>query len=281
MERQAISRADRARLDAGRAPGNVFVDTRPAAVTLRKLSDAMHDSPRMASQRKLTEAMHASPRVVAQRALSDAIVQRHVKVAQLGQGASVEKPIYTTWTAADAGYSYAWDGRQVNASSENESEPVGFARYSIENIAGAVAPPAADKQYTFDTVKMRKAGRVAHLTKIENNTLTRDGPADIYRGFATTLMQKVEAKAREEGAWMIYLEPSSTPCRKNPANNTKEAIDPTGFYQKLGYGYDDVATAHNNAFVDAQFADLSAENRAVMKKQMNAAALGGVLQKLL
>ena len=73
MERQAISNADRARPDAGRAPGNVFVDNSPSAVTLRKLSDAMHDSPRMASQRRLSEAMHNSPRVVAQRELSDSI----------------------------------------------------------------------------------------------------------------------------------------------------------------------------------------------------------------
>jgi len=68
MERQAISRADRTRPDTGRlTSGKVFVDSRSAAVTLRKLSDAMHDSPRIAAQRRLSEAMHASPRVVAQR----------------------------------------------------------------------------------------------------------------------------------------------------------------------------------------------------------------------
>jgi hypothetical protein len=82
MERQAISHADRTR-DAGQfsqpTSAPAFVDTRPEAVTLRKLSDALHDSPRMAAQRKLGEAMHASPRVAAQRKLIDSMFARPVQ----------------------------------------------------------------------------------------------------------------------------------------------------------------------------------------------------------
>lgn len=207
--------------------------------------------------------------------LQPAVVQRGAKPGKEGP------PVYQTWTAADAGYTYAWDGRQVNVASDNEEEPLGFARYDIENIEVPVPAPAPGEQYTFDAVKARQAGIVAHLTRIENQTLTRDGPADIYKGFADQLMAKVEARAREEGARMIYLEPSKSLVRKSPDSNEKELRDPAGYYARLGYGYDDVAVAHNNALVDRDFADLPDDQKAVMKKQMNAAALGGVMQKLL
>lgn len=76
MERQAIARAGRNHADAARAApsfGNTFADNWPGTVTLRKLADTIHDSPRIAAQRKLAEAMQDSPRITAQRALSDSM----------------------------------------------------------------------------------------------------------------------------------------------------------------------------------------------------------------
>lgn len=58
------------------APAPAGLDTRPGAVVLRKLADAMHDSPRMAAQRALAETIHGSPRVAVQRALGNAMADR-------------------------------------------------------------------------------------------------------------------------------------------------------------------------------------------------------------
>ncbi|MBI2716312.1 MAG: hypothetical protein HYX37_17960 [Rhizobiales bacterium] len=79
MERQAISRAEPSRLRSGvgrvsqPASSSAVIDDRPDAITIRKLSDAMHVSTRMAVQRQLTDAMNDSPRMIAQRVLSDSM----------------------------------------------------------------------------------------------------------------------------------------------------------------------------------------------------------------
>ena len=88
MDQHAIPRAERARVRRDAewvsqpASAPAFVDHRPGAVTLRKLSDAMHDSPRMAAQRALAETMQGSPRVVAQRRLGDRMSARTAQQAQ-------------------------------------------------------------------------------------------------------------------------------------------------------------------------------------------------------
>ena len=61
--------------------------------------------------------------------------------------------------------------------------------------------------------------------------------------------------------------------------NEKENIDPIGFYLKLGYLYDQIATEHNSVFVDKQNWDLTPDRKEKVKTKMNLAALGGVLQK--
>ena len=86
MDRQAISRAERAHLRGDAEPVSqptsapAFVDSRPGAVTLRTLSDALHESPRMATQRALAEAVNDGPSIAVQRKLRDGI---SVRPAQL------------------------------------------------------------------------------------------------------------------------------------------------------------------------------------------------------
>ncbi|MBI3705254.1 MAG: hypothetical protein HY244_15765 [Rhizobiales bacterium] len=73
MGRQAISRAEhtQARPNVGRlsrsSSAPTFIDNQPDVVALRKLSAALHDSPRMAVQRKLADTMQNSPSMTAQR----------------------------------------------------------------------------------------------------------------------------------------------------------------------------------------------------------------------
>jgi hypothetical protein len=210
---------------------------------------------------------------------SDENTKNSADVLQLGGKASKSEQTYYNIKAEDAGYTYKWTPKtELEVFTQLEDEPVGFARFSIDDTVFAETPKP-DEQYTFQSVLDRETGKVAHLHKIWNTSLTREGPNHIYRGFAVELMKQVEDKAKSLGARMIYLEPSSSDCRKDPNTNDKESIDPTGFYLKLGYSYDQTATEHNSRLVDRQFEGLPPDQKEILKTKMNLAALGGVLQK--
>jgi hypothetical protein len=94
MVRQAISTTERGGVRTEprqfSRSAAAFADHRPGAAALRKLSDAMHDSPRMAAQRQLAETMHAGPRVAAQRKLGEAL---SAATAQRNNAAPVQRTI--------------------------------------------------------------------------------------------------------------------------------------------------------------------------------------------
>ena len=56
-----------------------FVDNRPQAVAMRKLSDMMNGSAAVAAQRRLAQAMHEGPRMMAQRTLNEGMSVRPVQ----------------------------------------------------------------------------------------------------------------------------------------------------------------------------------------------------------
>jgi hypothetical protein len=213
--------------------------------------------------------------------IPDGNTQAKIEVLQFGGKASKIQEQYYNIKAEEAEYTYKWKSEtELEVFTHFEDKPIGFARFSIEEIASTEAPSISiDDQYTFKSVLHRETGRVAHLHKIWNTSLTREGPNHIYRGFAVELMKQVEDKAKSLDARMIYLEPSNSDCRKDPNTNEKENIDPIGFYRKLGYSYDQIATEHNSVFVDRQNWDLTPDQKEKVKTKMNLAALGGVLQK--
>jgi hypothetical protein len=181
-----------------------------------------------------------------------------------------------TWAADSAA------GGRVEVTTGIEDGRIGYAAFTLENKA-AVAAPAAAATYTQAHVLGRRAGVVCYLTGIFNESLTRDGPANIYRGFGNALIGAVEAKARERGAVLIYLVPSVTAARTSPNSNVKVMRDPTGFYTHHGYAVDAAAMLHNAAIVEEQYRGMGVPQAQVdaQKPMFNANALGGILSKAL
>lgn len=182
-----------------------------------------------------------------------------------------------------AEFQYVWKedtagGGLIEVHTALESERIGYASFKLRDVQ-QVAPPQANEPYSGEHVLGSRAGKVCHLTGIYNLSLTRNGPAHIYRGFADALMEKVEAKARARGAHLIYLEPAATPVRKDPNSNEKETKDPTGFYTRRGYALDAAATQHNRAYYGAELAGLNPSEADLAT--LNRAILGGMLSKAL
>ncbi|MDB4951378.1 MAG: hypothetical protein JWM27_4027 [Gemmatimonadetes bacterium] len=201
--------------------------------------------------------------------------------------AAVEEPTYYAIGADVGEYAFAWAadsaaGGRVEVSTPLEDGIIGYANFTLEN-KGLVAAPAADAAYTQAHVLGRQAGVVCYLSGIFNLSLTRDGPANIYRGFGNALLGMVEAKAGQRGAGLIYLVPSVTPARTSPNSNVKANADPTGFYTHHGYAVDAAATQHNAAIVEAQYAGLGVPQEQIdaQKPMFTANALGGILSKAL
>lgn len=132
----------------------------------------------------------------------------------------------------------------------DEPDPVGYAQFRIETVA-AKALPGEGEAYTKEHVLARE-GKVAHLTHLYNNTLIRDGPADIYSGFGTALLRMAEQDAKGAGARLMYLEAANSLVRTDPDTNVKEAQASSTFYAKYGYGVDPASAAHNWAIAQAE-----------------------------
>lgn len=159
-----------------------------------------------------------------------------------------------------AGYKFDYKqftnaGGELQVLAPDEKDPVGRATFVIEDRP-LVPGPAKDERYTTEHIVGSRKGKVAHLSGIYNNTLTRNGPADIYTGFGEQLLKLVEQDCKALGAWMIYLEASPSAVRLDPNTNDKEVRDPAGFYARFGYGHDLAQQAHNSAYLRAQAAEL-------------------------
>ena len=146
-------------------------------------------------------------------------------------------------------------GGELQVFAPDEAEPVGRASFAIQDRP-LTGRPGKNEPYTTEHITGARAGKVAHLSGIYNNTLRRNGPADIYTGFGEQLLKMVEEDCKGLGAWMIYLEASPSPVRLDPNTNDKATRDPAGFYAKYGWGKDLAQQAHNSAFLRAQAAQL-------------------------
>lgn len=255
------------------------------------LAGVVVHEPRVMRQVSPHEALQLQRAVgnrVAGQALARLGQQSSLAAIQRGLGSSKPKEEYYTFSADDVEYRYVWaqdsaDGGVIDVFSENEEERIGYAAFSLENKALQAGPGAAEA-YTKAHVLGRVAGIVCHLNQIMNLSLTRDGPDHIYRGFANTLMQMVEVKARARGARLIYLEPAKSAVRTDPNTNDKQMQDPTAFYTtKHGYSLDAAATLHNATVVDTMYAGmgLPVEQVNAQKGPFNLAQLGGMLSKAL
>lgn len=151
---------------------------------------------------------------------------------------------------------FSMTGGELQVFAPDEPEPVGRATFVIEDRP-LVPGPAKNEPYTTEHIVGSRKGKVAHLSGIYNNTLTRNGPADIYTGFGEQLLKLVEQDCKGLGAWMIYLEASPSAVRLDPNTNDKEVRDPAGFYARFGYGHDLAQQAHNSAYLRAQAAQLA------------------------
>ena len=147
------------------------------------------------------------------------------------------------------------DGATLLVMVADEPKPVGRATFKMKTIS-VRDRPARDEPYTTEHVVGSALGKVAHLSGIYNDTLGRDGPADIYSGFGVQMLTTVEKKAKELGAWMIYLEAAPSPVRQDPNTNEKVVTDPAGFYKRFGWMPDPVQKIHNSMFLRAQAKEL-------------------------
>jgi hypothetical protein len=135
-------------------------------------------------------------------------------------------------------------GRVEVFAREWEDHSLGYVKFSFEKQQ-QVAPPTANDPFTKEHILGRKPGILCHVEGLYNLTLTRPGPANIFSGFADTLMEKAEEIARLHGADLMYLEPAVSDIRTSPDNNARKLQDPYGYYLRLGYGDDAAARAHN------------------------------------
>jgi hypothetical protein len=168
-----------------------------------------------------------------------------------------------------AAYTYRYKqitkaGGDLQVFAPGEAEPVGRATFAIEDMP-LVPRPAKDERYTTEHIVGSKQGKVAHLSGIYNNTLIRNGPADIYSGFGEELLKMVEQDCKGLGAWLIYLEASPSQVRLDPNTNDKATRDPATFYAKFGYGPDLAQQAHNSAYLRAQAAQLQLDEKVTLQ----------------
>lgn len=140
---------------------------------------------------------------------------------------------------------------RVTAKLKADGLALGYAAFTLEE--------AKENASSMDNIGLLVqagiTGTVAHLTAWYNSTLTADGPADIYRGFAPDLLRRCESKAKALGALYMYLEPSSTAVRKDPNTNTKEMQDPSDVYLHFGYSSTMIVEARRKE-AEKQLADL-------------------------
>ena len=163
----------------------------------------------------------------------------------------------------------------------DEAEPVGYAMYRIEEFASKDAP-APNTIYGKEDV-LARAGKVAHLTHFYNTTLGRDGPADIYAGFGTALLKKVEKDAKAAGARMMYLEAAGSPVRQDPNTKEKKTVESETFYAKFQYGTDLDAMGHNwtLALKEIQGIEMDDETRFNYIQKRLSTMLEGMMSKIL
>lgn len=195
---------------------------------------------------------------------------------------------FRSFTEQTGKYGFVWSldtAKQgvINVVTPLEEALIGQVEFSFMDLK-QIAPPKEDEPFTKEHVLGKRTGKVCHLKTIMNFSLTRKGPADIYRGFANELMTKVEKKARERGAYLIFLEPAKSNVRADPNTNVMNSVDPTPFYtDKHGYSSDAEAAVHNALVTERQFAGLEvdAESLRRQKSSYNLAMLGGILTKAL
>lgn len=214
------------------------------------------------------------------------VIQAHQAVIQRGQTPSrmSSEPDFNTYRNVDYTFTTHSSGttHTITVTAPGAGQ-VGYARYTLEaQDADGFEAPEDEAPYTAEHVqaRMRAEAPLAHLTGIYNETLTRDGPADIYRGFAVELLSRIEQHAQDEGAEAIYLEPATSPVRQDPNTNTKVNTDPTGFYTARGYAIDDTALAHNRDVAEGVLPG-NMEDRDNQKETMARNLTGGVLFKAL
>ncbi|MCG8457862.1 MAG: GNAT family N-acetyltransferase [Holophagales bacterium] len=170
---------------------------------------------------------------------------------------------------------------KIDVYTKDEKESIGYAVIEVQKIAKS-KPPKQDEPYTKADVLARE-GVVAHLHRLFNETLTRDGPADIYRGFGVELLKRAEDLAKRMGARLMYLEAATSDVRTSPSTNDKESVDPTPFYTKFGYGVDAESAAHNWAFAMAQAeqAQLEMSQSIKLAQRQVKGLIEGMLSKML
>ncbi len=242
-----------------------------------------HASAADSGSRYLRVATWSPPSVATARSLSPS---SHPLVVQRGAGTS--KPgtatqQYYLLRRNDVDYEYQWSvdteaqGRVEAYARRWEEMPVGYVSFSFENKQ-QVAAPGQNAPFTGENILGRAAGRVCRVGGLYNISLTRPGPANIFSGFADTLMDMAERKARERGATLMYLEPAVSEVRKSPNNNEKEDKDPYRYYTRLGFEDDPQARAHNLALFE-QLAGPAAVVTEKQKQGFHEAQTGRILVK--
>ncbi len=234
---------------------------------------------------------HELTHVIQQSSTSSSTAQAYAidrrPIIRRGSGESVTKtPVCHKLTEKDVDYTFKWvtdtaDEGLVDVFSDIEDERIGYVAFSFRTVLLKPAP-APNEPFTKEHVLGRTAGVVCHLSQIMNLSLLRDGPDDIYSGFANTLMRMVEDKARERNARLIYLEPAPSNVRIDPNTNEKKMQDPTGFYTgRHKYSADAAAAIHNAAYTAALYQGMgvSEEQLAKQTEAFNRAVLGGILVK--
>jgi hypothetical protein len=168
---------------------------------------------------------------------------------------------------------------RIEVTTPNEDAPVGYAEFTMQTFDKLPAP-AANENYTKAHV-LGNAPKVAHLTHLYNNTLLRQGPDDMYRGFGGKLLTMVEQDAKGMGATIIYLEAASSNVRKEPNTNEMEMKNSLSFYHKFGYGLDGTAAAHNwvKAVADAQNMRLEESAQLTFARNQVKALMEGMICK--
>lgn len=197
-----------------------------------------------------------------QREMGNAAVQRLLSGTLQRMEATVQQPPKPEpkdgpYQNKRGAYDIGWvslspdEGGTLNVWVNGETDPIGRASFDLRHVPFA-PPPGPDEPYTKEHIISTRTGLVAHLSGIYNNTLTRDGPADIYSGFGAQMLARIEETARNCGAWMIYLEAAPSRVRVDPNSNVKEMQDPAGFYAKFGWGEDLDQLLHNSTYLARQ-----------------------------